>query len=136
MKTLVRSKSILTLVFMFMCSLAVSAVSPKDYLYDTKEENGKIVSKVVFLQENGLLSKQVRYEFQYNENGKVSEKKAFRWDRANDEWVPFYQITYQYDDQSGEIKTSYGMWDKKKKDFSLNVQNMVIPSVNYEEIFS
>ena len=75
-------------------------------------------------------------DFQYNENGKVSEKKAFRWDRTNDEWVPFYQITYQYDDQSGEIKTNYGMWDKKKKNFSLNVQNMIIPSTNYEEIFS
>lgn len=83
-----------------------------------------------------LLNKQVRYEFQYNENGKVSEKKAFRWDRTNDEWVPFYQITYQYDDRSGEIKTNYGMWDKKKKNFSLNVQNMIIPSTNYEEIFS
>lgn len=114
----------------------ISAASPKDYLYDTKEENGKIISKVVFLQENGLLNKQVRYEFQYNENGKVSEKKAFRWDRTNDEWVPFYQITYQYDDRSGEIKTNYGMWDKKKKNFSLNVQNMIIPSTNYEEIFS
>ena len=115
MKTSVWGKSILALVFTFMCSLAISAASPKDYLYDNK---------------------QVRYEFQYNENGKVSEKKAFRWDRTNDEWVPFYQITYQYDDQSGEIKTNYGMWDKKKKNFSLNVQNMIIPSTNYEEIFS
>ena len=94
------------------------------------------LSPVPGVQENGLLNKQVRYEFQYNENGKVSEKKAFRWDRTNDEWVPFYQITYQYDDQSGEIKTNYGMWDKKKKNFSLNVQNMIIPSTNYEEIFS
>ena len=70
MKTSVWGKSILALVFTFMCSLAISAASPKDYLYDTKEENGKIISKVVFLQENGLLNKQVRYEFQYNENGK------------------------------------------------------------------
>ena len=113
MKTSVWGKSILALVFTFMCSLAISAASPKDYLYDTKEENGKIISKVVFLQENGLLNKQVRYEFQYNENGKVSEN-----------------------DQSGEIKTNYGMWDKKKINFSLNVQNMIIPSTNYEEIFS
>lgn len=75
MKTSVWGKSILALVFTFMCSLAISAASPKDYLYDTKEENGKIISKVVFLQENGLLNKQVRYEFQYNENGKVSEKR-------------------------------------------------------------
>ena len=64
MKTSVWGKSILALVFTFMCSLAISAASPKDYLYDTKEENGKIISKVVFLQENGLLNKQVRYEFQ------------------------------------------------------------------------
>ena len=56
MKTSVWGKSILALVFTFMCSLAISAASPKDYLYDTKEENGKIISKVVFLQENGLLS--------------------------------------------------------------------------------
>ena len=59
MKTSVWGKSILALVFTFMCSLAISAASPKDYLYDTKEENGKIISKVVFLQENGLLNKQV-----------------------------------------------------------------------------
>ena len=56
MKTSVWGKSILALVFTFMCSLAISAASPKDYLYDTKEENGKIISKVVFLQENGLLN--------------------------------------------------------------------------------
>ncbi len=29
-------------------------------------------------------------------------RETFRWDRTNDEWVPFYQITYQYDDQSGD----------------------------------
>lgn len=136
MKTTVLSKSVLALVFTFICSLAINAASPKNYLYDTKEENGKIVSKVVFLQEDGLLSKQIRYEFQYNEAGKVSEKKAFRWNGKTDEWDPFYQITYQYDSQSGDIKTNYGMWDKKKKDFSLNVQNMTIPSTNYQEIFS
>ena len=61
MKTSVWGKSILALVFTFMCRLSLSAASPKDYLYDTKEENGKIISKVVFLQENGLLNKQVRY---------------------------------------------------------------------------
>lgn len=136
MKTSVLGKSVLALVFAFICSLAINAASPKSYLYDTKEENGKIVSKVVFLQEDGFLSKQIRYEFQYNEAGKVSEKKAYRWDVKSDEWVPFYQITYQYEDQNGDIKTCYGMWDKKKKDFSLNVQNMVIPSANYQEIFS
>ena len=136
MKMSVLSKSIFALMFTFLCSMAIGAASPKDYLYDTKEENGKIISKVVFVQENGLLNKQVRYEFKYNDTGKVSEKVAYRWNGASDEWVPFYQISYQYDDASGVINTNYGMWDKKKKDYSLNPQNMVIPSSNYNEIFS
>ena len=128
MKTSILSKSILVLAVMFLCNLAMSAASPREYMYDTKEENGKVISKVIFLNDNGLLNKEVKYEFSYNENGKVSEKK--------DEWVPYYLTTYSYDAETGEINTTYGMWDKKKKSFSLNVQNMVAPATSYNDIFS
>ena len=60
MKASILRKKILSLVVLFVCSLAMSAASPRNYLYDTKEENGKIVSKVIFLQEEGLLNKQAR----------------------------------------------------------------------------
>lgn len=126
MKTSILSKSILVLAVMFLCNLAMSAASPREYMYDTKEENGKVISKVIFLNDNGLLNKEVKYEFSYNENGKVSEKKAYRWNKSKDEWVPYYLTTYSYDAETGEINTTYGMWDKKKKSFSLNVQNMLL----------
>ncbi len=87
MKTSILSKSILVLAVMFLCNLAMSAASPREYMYDTKEENGKVISKVIFLNDNGLLNKEVKYEFSYNENGKVSEKKAYRWNKSKDEWV-------------------------------------------------
>lgn len=86
MKTSILSKSILVLAVMFLCNLAMSAASPREYMYDTKEENGKVISKVIFLNDNGLLNKEVKYEFSYNENGKVSEKKAYRWNKSKDEW--------------------------------------------------
>ena len=135
MKTSILSKSILVLAVMFLCNLAMSAASPREYMYDTKEENGKIVSKVIFLQEEGLLNKQVKYEFAYNDNGKVAEKKAYRWNQAEETWDPYYLITYQYN-EDGNITSEYGMWDKKKKDYSLNTQKMLVPATNYEEIFS
>lgn len=135
MKASVLRKEILSLVVLFVCSLAMSAASPRNYLYDTKEENGKIVSKVIFLQEEGLLNKQVKYEFAYNDNGKVAEKKAYRWNQAKETWDPYYLITYQYN-EDGNITSEYGMWDKKKKDYSLNTQKMLVPATNYEEIFS
>ena len=135
MKASLLRKEILSFVVLFVCGLAMSAASPRNYLYDTKEENGKIVSKVIFLQEEGLLNKQVKYEFAYNDNGKVAEKKAYRWNQAKETWDPYYLITYQYN-EDGNITSEYGMWDKKKKDYSLNTQKMLVPATNYEEIFS
>ena len=135
MKASILRKEILSLVVLFVCSLAMSAASPRNYLYDTKEENGKIVSKVIFLQEEGLMNKQVKYEFAYNDNGKVAEKKAYRWNQAKETWDPYYLITYQYN-EDGNITSEYGMWDKKKKDYSLNTQKMLVLATNYEEIFS
>lgn len=136
MKASILRKEILTLVVLFVCSLAMSAASPRNYLYDTKEENGKIVSKVIFLQEDGFLNKQVKYEFTYNDKGKVAEKKAYRWNQSKETWDPYYLISYQYNEEKGEINSVYGMWDKKKKDFSLNTQEMVVLATNYEDIFS
>ena len=135
MKASILRKEILSLVVLFVCSLAMSAASPRNYLYDTKEENGKIVSKVVFLQEEGLLNKQVKYEFTYNDNGRVAEKKAYRWNKTKETWDPYYLISYQYN-EDGNITSEYGMWDKKNKDYSLNQQKMIVPATSYEEIFS
>lgn len=135
MEASVLKKGIFSLVVLFVCSLAMNAASPRNYLYDTKEENGKIVSKVIFLQEDGLLNKQVKYEFTYNDNGKVAEKKAYRWNSTKETWDPYYLISYQYN-EDGNITSDYGMWNKKKNDYSLNQQKMLVPAGSYEEIFS
>lgn len=136
MKTKVLTKGIWALVFTFMCTLVMNAASPKNYVYDTKEEDGKLISKVVFLQDNGYLNKEMKYEFAYNEDGRVIEKKAYRWNTAKGDWQPFFLMTYEYISGSNEIQTSYGMWDQKKKDFSLNVQLMTVPLESYNTIFS
>lgn len=136
METSVLRKSIFALVIVFACGLFASAASPRNYLYDTKEVDGKIVSKVIFLQDEGLLSKEVKYEFSYNESGKVSEKKAYRWNKSTENWDPYYLISYQYNEETGDIHSEYGMWNSNKKDFSLNKQQLVTPVTAYDSIFS
>lgn len=136
MKTSLLAKSIWGFIFVFVCSIAINAASPKNYMYDTKEENGKVVSKTIFTNENGLLNKQVKYDFTYNEDGKVAAKKACKWNKATEAWEPFFLISYEYDNETGDIHTTYGMWDKKKKDYSLNIQEMISPASNYDSIFS
>ncbi|MDL2221561.1 DUF3836 domain-containing protein [Parabacteroides sp. OttesenSCG-928-N08] len=129
------TKSILVLVFVFVGSIAMQAVSPKNYLFDTKEENGKITSKVVFLEKEGLLNKEMRYEFVYNMDGKVSAKKAYRWNKTTENWDPIFLVSYNYSNEESII-SNISMWDKKKKSFSLNNQEILIPVDNYDSIFS
>ncbi|MDR2389106.1 MAG: DUF3836 domain-containing protein [Tannerellaceae bacterium] len=135
MKPSVLNRTIWGFILVFVCSMTMSAVSPKNYLYDTKEENGKIVSKTIFLQKDGLLDKQWKYDFTYNEEGKVAEKKACRWNAGKEVWEPFYQITYRYEKETGEIHSSYGLWNKKANDYTLNAQIIILPEDRYEEIF-
>ena len=75
MKTSILSKSILVLAVMFLCNLAMSAASPREYMYDTKEENGKVISKVIFLNDNGLLNKEVKYEFLTMKTAKCQKRR-------------------------------------------------------------
>ena len=135
MKALNFNKIFIVIVISFVCCMTINAISPREYMYDTKEENGKITSKVAFLNDNGLLNKEFKYEFSYNTNGKVSEKKVYRWNGNSDEWKPYYQSTFTYDEANGEINTKYGMWNEKSKNFDLNIQYMVIPASNYADIF-
>lgn len=126
-------RSILTVLFLLAGNIAIQAASAKTYMYDTKEENGKVISKVVFVQENGLLNREVMYEFSYNNDGKVSEKKAFRWNEKTNEWTPYYLMTYQYTDDT--IQSEYKIWDKKKQSYQ-NTQSMSMSINNYDNIFS
>jgi hypothetical protein len=114
----------------------MSALPPKDYMYDTKEENGKIVSKTIFIQKEGLLDKHLKYDFAYNNDGKVSEKTVCRWSNISTEWEPFYKITYQYEKETGNITSAYGIWNQSTHDYSLNKQVILLTADNYDDIFS
>ncbi|MDL2277381.1 DUF3836 domain-containing protein, partial [Parabacteroides sp. OttesenSCG-928-G07] len=67
---------------------------------------------------------------------KVVEKKVRRWNKAKSAWEPFYLISYEYDSTTGNITSNYGMWNSKKKDYSMNPQQMIITADNYDTIFS
>jgi len=135
MKTGLFRKSIFVIASLFMLSLTMSAFAQKSYIYNTKEENGKIVSKIIFSNEEGILTKEMKYDFSYNSENKVSVKTVYKWNENKKDWDNFCQTTYTYD-TTGEIHSVFGMWNKEKKDFSLNAQTLVAPAANYDNIFS
>jgi len=133
MKKSISTKGLFTVVVFFVCTMMMSASMPRKYKYDTKEVNGKLVEKTIFTQDNGLLHKEILYKFDYNKVGQVSTKFTYRWNVVNEEWDPFYRVSYLYKDNI--IVSSYGMWNKDKKDYSLNVKTLDLPKVDYKTIF-
>lgn len=136
MKTKGFTKSMMTLVLVCICSLTAFAVSPKNYIYDTKTENGKVISKTVFSENQGFLSQEVKYDFVYDETDRVIQKKACKWNDTSRKWEPYYLMTYSYPEEGHNITCDYAVWDKKKKSYCLNCVTMEIPKESYDEIFS
>ncbi|MDH6356332.1 DUF3836 domain-containing protein [Parabacteroides sp. PF5-9] len=133
MKTIRLTRIMYVLIAFFMISSMVNALSPKEYKFNTTEKDGKIMSKTVYSFENGFLHYEWLYEFDYDENGRVASKKAYRWHDGSSAWEPYSQMSYRYDKQV-EIDADYAMWDKKKKQYAF-VQKMTLPFTNYDSIF-
>jgi len=136
MKMLAMSKNALILIVFLAISISAQAAPSANYVYDTQEENGKIISKVVYKQDNNLLNKQFKYEFSYDTTGKVTEKKVSKWDKKREQWQPFYLQSYSYNETEGMIYSTYGMWNEADQAYNLNSQNINSSLSEYEEIFS
>lgn len=136
MKKNIFARCIFTFALLCMITLVVNAASPKSYKYNIKTENDRVVEKVVFSENGGILKRLMMYEFSYNGEGLVAEKKVHRWNERSEKWEPFYLMTYDYKSQDDNIKTHYVMWDKQTKKYCLQEQYMLIPVNDYETIFS
>ena len=49
------------------------------------------------------ITPKLKYEYQYDANGNLAEKKAYRWNADNRSWQPAYLLNYlpEYDKASG-----------------------------------
>jgi len=136
MKTKVLTGSILLCMLLMICSFDATAVSDKNYIHDTKMENNKIVSKVIYMEMNGYLAKRFKYEFSYNDEGKVSGKEGFRWDSKRNSWEPCYKIKYEYNKGENKIRVDCVTWNKKDKAYTVNQQTQTMSMEDYDSIFS
>ncbi|MCD7937881.1 MAG: DUF3836 domain-containing protein [Tannerellaceae bacterium] len=136
MKMLARFRNTLILIAFMTMGIYAHSSLPANYIYETQEENGQVISKVVYKQDNNLLNKQFKYEFKYNPEGKVTEKQVSRWDKKKEIWQPFYLMTYTYNESEGMIYSTYGMWNDAEQAYNLNSQTINSSLSEYEEIFS
>lgn len=138
MKKSVVRIGLVALAAMVMSQVSVNAQKASNFIYDTKTVNDKVVSQTVFTHEDGnyLLTRSLKYEFTYTEEGKLQEKTAYLWDKDTEQWNKYYRLYYNYNLLDGDIEMQYAQWDASTSTFSKNPERMVYQTNAFNELVS
>ena len=118
-KTLLR-KAAMASLFTLMTLTVTKANAKGTFIYG-ETDNGLIVST---LNEDGkTLTPKWKYEYQYDELGRLTEKKAYRWNLQQQMWTPAYLLTITSNDSICIM--DYAEWNKLFCNFERNRQQSV-----------
>ena len=104
-----------------LMTLTVTKANAKETFIYGETDNGLIVST---LNEDGnTLTPKWKYKYQYDKQGRLTEKKAYRWNLQQQMWTPAYLLTITSNDSICIM--DYAEWNKLFCNFERNRQQSV-----------
>ena len=114
MKTL---KTLILFSFLFVCGMNASADNKSNLIYNSEEVNGMKVAETVYKMDGSTLANYMKYNYKYDDNKRMTESEALKWDSNKDEWVKNLRINYIYEGKT--VTTNYYKWNAKKRTYVL-----------------
>lgn len=94
MKAKVSLKMFVLSAALLVVSLATSARSYDNQLiYNPIEENGMTVGQTVYKMDGNTLANYMKYNYKYDDNKRMIESEALKWNSSKDEWEKTYAST-------------------------------------------
>ena len=89
-----------------------------NFAYNTEMEGETVAAQVVYLKsEDGkYLSNHLKYNYAYDEEGRLVQKEVLKWDEWNKEWRRSHTLNYTYDLSGYSIE--YVAWNDKKQEYA------------------
>ena len=133
--SILRTVGFAVIVF-FMNNLAVSAQNP---FYDTKWEDGKVVSKTKYVMVcYGMYEQESVSKYTYDENGDFLKKEVYVWnpeyvwiekgnrhypDYSEKNWTPQYRIKQERNFNLVSLELAF--WNKETKEYSKPIETVI-----------
>ena len=118
MKTTGFLKTVALSAVLLVSSVAVSARNyDNNLIYNSEEENGMLIGQTVYKKEGSSLANYMKYNYKYDDNKRMTESEALKWDSNKDEWVKNLRINYIYEGKT--VTTNYYKWNAKKRTYVL-----------------
>ena len=112
METIITAATVLTMYF--------NAINSNDvnYMYNGDMEDGKI-SKIEVYEKNASqqMEQKMEYCYEYDAEGRLSNKEMLSWDEATQSWAKSSRLTYKYYKNGYNVEVSY--WNAEKQQYDL-----------------
>ena len=110
-------KTVVLSTLLLACGMNLSAENKSQLIYNSTEENGLTVGQTVYKAEGNTLTNYMKYNYKYDEQNRVSEREALKWNAVTRSWVNDMCIRYAY--QGKSMTTTYYKWNNKKEQYVL-----------------
>ena len=117
MKAKVSLKTVIVSALLLVCGLNASAENKSNLIYNSEEVNGMKVAETVYKMDGNTLANYMKYNYKYDDNKRMTESEALKWDSNKDEWVKNLRINYIYEGKT--VTTNYYKWNAKKRAYVL-----------------
>ena len=117
MKAKVSLKTVIVSALLLVCGLNASADNKSNLIYNSEEKDGVMVGQTVYKMDGNTLANYMKYNYKYDDNKRMTESEALKWDSNKDEWVKNLRINYIYEGKT--VTTNYYKWNAKKRAYVL-----------------
>lgn len=120
MKTNLISKAVVmvAVVMASVMNFTASAMNPTRYVTNEEMTGELVTAKNIYRNEDGHLFRHLRYTYTYDNENRVTSKKASKWDSVKEAWVPYFKLNVEYTDS--EVEVSYARWNSRSNAYDSN----------------
>lgn len=110
-------KTVIISALLLVCGLNVSADNKSNLIYNSEEVNGVMVGQTVYKMEGNALANYMKYNYTYDNQKRMTESEALKWNSIKSSWDNDMCIRYAY--QGKSVTTTYYKWNKKQGEYIL-----------------
>ena len=79
-------KTLIVSAILVACGMNLSAENKNNLIHNAEEVDGVMVSQTIYKNEGSRLANFMKYNYQYDEQKRMTESEAMKWNSISNKW--------------------------------------------------
>lgn len=108
-------------VFVLAAIMNTTVTGQNKFAVNDEALNKVVTSKTIY-RYKAASRLHLKYDYGYNVEGRLSEKKASKWDEVAEEWTPCYITNFTYIEN--QLVVDHSIWNEKNEAYNNKKKNV------------